>query len=438
MDCDICCETINGHNKRVTCGFCDASSCTKCAERYLLGIHDDAHCMRCRKAWDIGVLTKLLTQTFLKGKYKKHRKNTLLDREKSLLPQTQPDVEHTLAVRERQKLMDSLEFKKHQLSRELKEVNNTMAELRYYGDVVKETGGEGYMTTRKCPMDECRGFLGRNWKCGICEKHICKDCNEEKGEEHECDQNNVETMKLLKKDSKSCPSCGTLITKIDGCDQMWCTQPSCHTAFSWRTGKKVFGTIHNPHFIQFSVENGMIERNPQDIPCGGLPDIYSYFNNVRNYAALHPTSSGLLFDKFSLPIRGIRHLNTIEERQYRVTDVRDTNTDLRVRYLLNEIDDDNFSANIIKRDTALKKKKSFHDIIVMTTHTGSDIMNLIDNLISKKHTSLKKYDVDAIDTQLNIIENLRKYVNIQFTRVGLLYNCKRPYIDEKWEFNRFA
>ena len=244
-------------------------------------------------------------------------------------------------------------------------------------------------------------------------------------------------MKLLKKDSKPCPSCGTLITKIDGCDQMWCTQPSCHTAFSWRTGKKVFGTIHNPHFIQFSMHNGTAERNPQDVPCGGLPDVYVFFNNVRHYAKFHSLSS-TLFDSFSLPIRGLRHLIHVEEDRYRVTDVRDVNTDLRVKYLLNEIDDDKLATTIITRDTARMKKKAFHDIIVMTMHTGTDIMNTLHAALSVRHASLKKYDCDLIDSQLNVLHKLREYANSQFMRVGTLYNCKYPYIDTKWEFIKFV
>ena len=33
-------------------------------------------------------------------------------------------------------------------------------------------------------------------------------------------------------------------TSVKNCDQMWCVQ--CHTAFSWKTGLKVNGVIHNP------------------------------------------------------------------------------------------------------------------------------------------------------------------------------------------------
>ena len=427
MDCNICCETTNGHNKPVECGFCEFTACSRCTERYLLETHDDAHCMNCRKGWDQGILSERLTQTFLKKDYKNRRKEVLFDREKSLLPQTQPDVVIELADRERKKLIDSLTSQKASLQRQLNDINITLSNLRYDDE---ETARVETTTTRKCPVEDCRGFLSKGWKCGICETDICKACNEPKGEEHECDPNNVETMNLLKKDSKPCPSCGTLITKIDGCDQMWCTQPNCHTAFSWRSGKKVFGVIHNPHFIQFSLTNGVAERNPQDLPCGGLPDVYNFFNRVRRFVNINNPGNTKLQEKFSHPIQFIRHMMHVEEPRYRVTDVVHTNTDLRVRYLLKEIDDTHFSNLVIQRETARAKKKVFHDIIVMTIHTGTDILNVIYRDFTDKNPS-------EVYHQMDILDKLKDYANDQFKRVGDLYKCKYPYINAAWGFERF-
>ena len=430
MDCNICCETTNGRNKPVNCGFCDFSACTRCTERYLLDIHDDAHCMSCRKGWDHGILSERLTQTFLKKDYKNRRKEVLLDREKSLLPQTQPDVEQELAERAKKKLLDEMLAERTRLTKQLRELTVAIDDLRYAGDIERDEPS-GTTTTRKCPMEDCRGFLGKNWKCGICETQICKACNESKGEEHVCDPNNVETMKLLKKDSKPCPACGTLITKIDGCDQMWCTQPTCHTAFSWRSGKKVFGVIHNPHFVQFAADNGVAERNPQDLPCGGLPDVYTFFNRARRFVSMTDPTNNKLIERFSQPVQFVRHMADVEEGRYRVTDVVNTNTDLRVRYLLNEIDDTHFAKLVMQRDTACKKKKVFHDIIVMIIHTSTDIINVI-------HGNLTPQNSKQVYEQMDILDKLRDYANGQFARVGELYKCKYPHINSWWGFEKFV
>ena len=67
---------------------------------------------------------------------------------------------------------------------------------------------------RKCPIEDCRGFLSTQWNCGTCEAKICCKCNERKTEDHVCNPDNVQTMELLKKDSKPCPKCQSLIFKI--------------------------------------------------------------------------------------------------------------------------------------------------------------------------------------------------------------------------------
>jgi hypothetical protein len=172
-------------------------------------------------------------------------------------------------------------------------------------------GAERAHFVRKCPMEDCRGFLSSAWKCGLCQTHVCSKCHEPKLEGegtvedvqedtkevtegikqentedtkqeeeetagirprgHVCDPNNVETANLLKKDSKPCPKCACIIFKISGCDQMFCTQ--CHTAFSWKTGAIETKVIHNPHYYQYLRDqsaNGEIPRNPLDNPCADI------------------------------------------------------------------------------------------------------------------------------------------------------------------------
>jgi len=86
----------------------------------------------------------------------------------------------------------------------------------------------------------------------------------------------VESVKLKKKDTMGCPSCGVRIYKIEGCDQMWCVE--CHTPFSYKTGDIVKGVVHNPHYYEYIREHGENNlRNPlhakklaqSDLPCNG-------------------------------------------------------------------------------------------------------------------------------------------------------------------------
>ena len=95
------------------------------------------------------------------------------------------------------------------------------------------------------------------------------------------------TADLIKSTTKPCPKCGERISKIEGCDQMWCV--TCHTAFSWRTGKIDTGRVHNPHFFEHVNENGQMIRNPGDQVCGGLPQWWNMQENVRVMFQLQPT-----------------------------------------------------------------------------------------------------------------------------------------------------
>jgi hypothetical protein len=388
--------------------------------------------MNCKKGWTTDILYKKMTKTFVTKKYKKHREDVLFDREKSLLPQTQPDVEAELQRRERIEILRQLKSEEDELRRKLREIQVAMNEVHHADEIVTDSSKRSSYT-RKCPVESCKGFLDCKWVCGICEVHICSKCNEPSVEGHECDPNDVETMKLLKRDSKPCPSCGMLITKIDGCDQMWCTAENCHTAFSWKTGQKVYGNIHNPHYIQFTLEGGRLDREAGDIPCGGIPEQYSLINAFdRVYGYNRPTKVNDIRLELIWFRRMLTHIQFVEFIRFNPgNNVRHLNTDLRVMYMLNEIQDDAFKVQLQKREKKYKKQKEFMDVLTMFVHTGSDILRHVMTLIPAK-------DVSGMMEQLNICDKLRVYANSQFDRIGKMYGCVPPHIPKDYkEFERY-
>jgi hypothetical protein len=95
--------------------------------------------------------------------------------------------------------------------------NTTKAQqLLHRGKATGHTGDNAQFI-RPCPNNECRGFLSTRYKCGICGTRTCPQCLEIKGENHECIEENIKTAELIRKDTKPCPSCGTSISKIEGC-----------------------------------------------------------------------------------------------------------------------------------------------------------------------------------------------------------------------------
>ena len=134
---------------------------------------------------------------------------------------------------------------------------------------MKKCSKQNYL--KKCPKSDCRGFLNNSYKCELCKTVACSKCFEIKEENHVCNEDNVKTAELLRKDTKSCPNCSEMIHKIEGCNQMFCV--SCGTGFDWKTLKIVTGVIHNPHYFEYHSKNGGIPRTIGDIPCGGLPSM---------------------------------------------------------------------------------------------------------------------------------------------------------------------
>ena len=237
--------------------------------------------MQCKNRWERDFLIAATLKSFVNGEYHVHRSNLLLDQEKSRLPETMPLVENYLKVGAEKKKRAELRIKLKELRAAMRAARQ--AEYMCTRNINRYSNGEDGEAKktefkRACPVDGCLGFLSTAWKCGVCNIWTCPTCMEIKGahkdEPHECDPNTVESVKLLKKDTKNCPSCAAMIYKISGCDQMWCTQ--CHIAFSWRTGRQVNGVIHNPHFYQWQNDGGGggNVNTPGAAVCGGLPDLY--------------------------------------------------------------------------------------------------------------------------------------------------------------------
>jgi hypothetical protein len=379
------------------------------------------------------------TQKFMNKTYKEHRENVLLDREKSLMPETQNFVELEIKIRKlsgqtmviqhaitrlrreilRVKTQDlgiENEFmageKRLELVSELRNtlyikkaaydsIDEHMKFLSVYRYGHREVNRFKRLFVRACPVSDCKGFLGTDWKCGICEKVTCKECHEViVGDDHACDPNSVETARLLARDSRPCPKCACMIFKIDGCDQMWCTQ--CHTAFSWRHGTIVTSIIHNPHYYDYLRAAGTLPRNPLDVPCGGLPD----WSILRQFRIDHSV--------YRLPIHAdqvLRHV--FAYREFDPT----RNRELRIKFMMNELSADKFKT-LIQRDEKSRQK-------------NSDVYNVLE-MFSTVMTDLFQKLAGGSDIGLFMDEflQLRTYVNESMAVVSQNYSkCRVPRIN---------
>ena len=235
---------------------------------------------------------------------------------------------------------------------------------------------------RACPVADCRGFLSSRWKCGVCSTNVCSACHEVKPQEteHVCDPNNVETAKLIAKDSKPCPTCGALSIKVSGCSQIWCL--SCHTAWNWNTGRVERGQIHAEDYYHYMnrLRGGANTRTHGDVPCGGMPNPNMIYHALHDLGVQHnnvPLGDGTAIDLLNFQ-RLLIHMYDVDGHRMRPDNVQD-NQDLRIKYLLNEIDQDHFKAQIQIREKASIKKREIYQIIQTTFDIASEVFRCIEN-----------------------------------------------------------
>jgi len=439
--CNICCDHYNKSTRtKIVCCYCDFDVCRTCCETYILS-ESIPKCMRpeCAKEWSRKFLREHFTNTFLTSKYKEHLENVLFDQEKALMPATQPIVEEKIRRMNVRREIDAIDKLIMELYHEKRVLERKYA---FGGDMMaaaSEAGGGGAQFVRQCPANGCRGFLSTQWKCGICEQWTCPDCHELKGPqrdvEHTCDPNSVETAKMLAKDSKPCPKCQSLIFKISGCDQMWCTQ--CHTAFSWKTGK-LEKHIHNPHFYEWQrLNGGAAPRNPGDIECGRELD-HALVNELYTATRMHsdlctittrPTIQGSRNQYEYAPqviqlvdiVRSMIHNMRVEIVPFQ-TDYVERNQDLRVRYLENDLDEEEFKILIQRNDRMSKKNTEVAQVIQLAATALTDIVyRLMDHL--------KQVETNAFGLApfFNEIETIRVYCNNLFRDIAFTYSTSSQY-----------
>jgi hypothetical protein len=415
--------------------------------------------MSCKREWNREHLCNFFPKHFMTKTYKQFRENVLFEREKALMPATQSLVEKEIKIRAAMSAARKFDIEKklvatkitkllsmsneefclaynHQFTTNLalrlakvealRPFNLDSARLGMEISILEgiahtirttsdNVASERAAFVRACPAAECRGFLSTAWKCGLCEIWVCSHCHEIKGHDkhadHTCDPNSVATAELLAKDSKPCPNCAAMIFKIDGCDQMFCMQ--CKTAFSWRTRRIETGRIHNPHYYEYMRARGELPREPGDVPCGGMPGTQQIMAMLRSCKA-----DQIKIELVTRVHRIHAHIahHVIPRYQF---NRHQCNEDLRVKYMIGEINEAEFKFQIQKREKALQKKTEIAGVL----HTYNDITG-----------ELIRGGLADVDKFLTEMGELAKFTNTALDKISKHYTCVVPHINEK-DFN---
>ena len=414
ITCSVCIEPMTS-KRRVKCPYCDHEACRRCVQTYLLGVQDNADCMNCHHVISRQQLLDMMTKSFVMGPFKRHREALLFDRESAMMPSTQVYVNQELQRRANVALLDQLTRVRADMKRKLAALERDCNDLAQQLTPRLEEEKNRAQFVHKCASAGCNGYLSTAWKCEICKMYTCSDCGVSTGERREatmhlCEEEAKATMQVIKRDCKRCPGgCGVYISKVSGCDQMWCTV--CHTAFSWRTGQRINGNIHNPHFYEFQRRVGRVGREAGDIPCGGRP---SNFELAGALARIHGTPE---FDTIMAFQRIIHHVVAVEQPRYTTNHGERSNLDLRVRYMLSELSREEFELRLQQREKAVEKKREIGMVLDMVVNTVGDMLRQI--VIN--HESRREF--------LQNIVPLIEYVNSELFAISKRYTCAIPFFD---------
>jgi len=407
----------------------------------------------CQKVWTRKFVTDTFPKTWVNREWKAMNSRVAVEREKALLPAT-------VSVVENRKEIDRMKAEVEEITKEMRRLTNRrwalQRQIQAGGSVVTtEVKSFGH----KCPDQECRGFLSTQWKCGMCDKWTCPDCHVIKGTtrdaQHTCDPDVKATAQFLAKDTKPCPKCSTPIHKIEGCDQMWCTQ--CHTAFSWRRGT-IETRIHNPHYYEWQRQQngGTAPRNLGDFECGRdladqranrfIHDILSRVGIMDYLSTPQKAQMESLVKYIPQIIRKTVHLQLHDGGRFRTDNVVD-NLEVRVRYLKKDITDKQFASKVHAAYKAHEKKKDIADVIQLQVQGVTDIIYRIADFL-KRTVAPKKNDLgqmcyikmkpewaDKVSDMFSEVKQLTDYSNGILEEHAKTYGCKTwkiAYKENQW------
>lgn len=415
--CIVCTEKFTKLQRRaIVCPYCSKEACLNCQKGYLTSSVHDAHCMFCKVGWNDDFIRDNFTNNWLVKEYGKIEMECLWQREKSLLPESMVHVErrklqerfnenHRFVLAQLHKFQSHLQ-RIQDLYRNFPRVQPNLETLfpllhqwndkdRHInlGDNVDEATLIAQFGTqakdlpdvqraqhfhRPCPAPDCRGFLSTQYMCSLCLTKVCPQCfaikrlyEKETNEEHKCNPDDILTAQLIRKETKSCPKCAASISKIEGCDQMFCT--ACNTAFSWKTLEIINRNIHNPHYFQWlnRVRNNDTQRQQQPAADGqacqnGMVDQWTLSALMRKFFSNSALNNILEIQRFMLHIHGtIMHPREMTR----------LNSQLREEYLMGNITEEKFKTTAYTRYKQMKFLTSSNQIIEMLHMAVASIVN---------------------------------------------------------------
>lgn len=276
----------------------------------------------------------------------------------------------------------------------------------------------------KCPNPECKGLVTDTLVCAVCDTEACKECHEVKLASHICDENIKANIAAISADSntKSCPGCAISISKIYGCDNMWCS--NCHVFFKWDTLKLITNSKpHNPEYAAALARLGNTDRPIGDIQCGYQIN-YHFIQNLKRQLDFGPiyesNRRGILYYYAVLVgeiCSNLHNLETDITRKYGAS-ILDTN-EYRKQILLNQMSEEAFMSKLQQHEKKENKKAEMGSTLTGFLNCAMDILYRLADMPKKAEKILKE------------LYELRNITNVELKQIAKNYSVTVQMFNEE-------
>jgi len=375
--CGACFETIEDDGG-ISCS-CGTDCCRDCMQRWILVDEEkEPGCIGCRRVYSQDQILSVMDKAFSRP-YSEWRSRFLFQKELAYMADDMEDAGRERQRREVQLDINKLLARKKQVMRVKKnrhlcgDINAELARARERIAPLRRAAGRaggGTAPSKKvliqpCITSGCRGFIALpGYRCSMCNKSICERCHQDATNHEKCEPEHIESATMIMRDTKACPRCAVRIFKISGCDQMWCVQ--CHCTFLWSSGRPVAhdSAVHNPHYFEWLFRNDVhgggggaaVDNNGE---CGGNAFYERLFLALRRLDMDNYQCKQRVYEF----IRCIIHVENVILPRYQ-TDHR-SNKDIRIAYLLGDMDRERIQSLMYKRERRFLKRDALFQIMVI-------------------------------------------------------------------------
>jgi hypothetical protein len=276
-----------------------------------------------------------------------------------------------------------------------------------FNEIMEKSGLGRRKLNNRCGVNGCPGWLDEKWFCSVCKSTVCSFCLEGKKEGHTCKEEDIASADEIRKSSKPCPTCATLIYRISGCNHMFCT--NCKNGFNWETLKPILKVeLNNPHY------------NLQTAQHCDLNLSYEPYIRKLNESGLHKKRIIQFINNIIAQV--MNHIDKVDIEKNPLHQVVKNNSEYNILFVRGKISKEERDRRLYLNQQHTEANQAFQFLF---ESVRDQLMYIVSDLVSTDDLSQRK-----------ISNSVRKMVELQKYGNEKLEELKRVYgRNSKYQFN---